>query len=148
MSQKEIYFQASGLKSSEELPWLIKNNTEVIWIFKNALDESTDESAQEMLIEKLLKNSRVLNKATDEISLLKFDGSFRWNFVQQQQSFKKVLFFGVKPSEMGIHYQMDTYQIRIAGEYSFLWVEAPDVLTTLPSDRKSLLVKLLQTFHA
>ena len=77
--QKETYFYPSFIKNVEELTWLNKTNTEFLWIYQES--ESKSEEAESMMIEKLIKNPKVLNLSLDEISILKYTGQERFHYL-------------------------------------------------------------------
>lgn len=144
VSQKEIYFNPSMVKSIDELHWLHKNNAEILWIFK--LKNTTDDFSftNDMLIEKLLKNPKVLGMDISEVSVLHANQSIRWGVLKKMMNVKHVVLFGISPAELGIQHHFTKYQNRTIGSTTFLWADAPDELPGLAAEWKGKLVKELQ----
>lgn len=144
VSQKEIYFNPSMVKSVDELDWLIKNSNDILWVFKLKNPSEDFSSVKDMLIEKLLKNPKVLGMDETSISVLHVNQSLRWGVLKKMIPAKHLILFGISPSELGIQHQIKKYESRLIGETTVLWADAPDELLSLPADTKGKLVKELQ----
>ena len=144
VSQKEIYFNPSMVKSADELHWLLNNNSEILWIFK--LKTSTEDFSftKDMLIEKLLKNPKVLGMDENTVSVLHANQPLRWGVLKKLVPAKHLVLFGISPSEMGFQHHFNKYQSRIIGTTTVLWADAPDELPGISPDMKGKLVKELQ----
>lgn len=139
--QKETYFYPSFIKNVEELTWLNKTNTEFLWIYQES--ESKSEEAESMMIEKLIKNPKVLNLSLDEISILKYTGQERFHYLIKNFPIKKIVILGIDPKKIGIQLQLKPYEIIQHLNYYFLKVDAPENLADLPRDLKIALAQKL-----
>ncbi len=140
--QKETYFYPSSLKNIEELLWLNKSDTNFLWIYKE--NEAQKVVAENMMIEKLIQNPRVLSSSLNEISILKFTGQERFHFIKKNFPVKKVVLFGIPPQDFGIQIQLQEYNIIPHLGYYFLKIDSPEELPNLPSNKKVLLAQSLQ----
>ena len=142
--QKDIYFFPSSLKNIEELTWLNEADTDCVWIYPE--NPQQKEAAEDMLIQKLILNPRVLNSDLKNIAILQYTGRERFHFLKKNTSFRKFALFGVEPKQMGIHLSLPKYQlVRFMG-YEFLLLDKPELLKNLPKEKKILLAQVLREF--
>ncbi|HUH75549.1 MAG TPA: hypothetical protein VLZ75_14235 [Chitinophagales bacterium] len=139
--QKETYFYPSFIKNVEELIWLNKTDTEFLWIYQE--NEAQREEAEDMMIEKLIKNPRVLNSNLDKVSILKYTGQERFHFLIKNFPIKKVVVLGIEPKNIGIQLQLKPYEIVQHLNYYFLKIDAPEKLANLPKELKIALAQKL-----
>lgn len=139
--QKETYFYPSFIKNVEELIWLNKTNTEFLWIYEE--NEAEREQAETMMVEKLIKNPKVLDLSLDKISILKYTGQERFHFLIKNFPIKKIVILGIDPKKIGIQLQLKPYEIIQHLNYYFLQVDAPEKLADLPRDLKIALAQKL-----
>ncbi|MCO5230379.1 MAG: hypothetical protein M9958_04390 [Chitinophagales bacterium] len=139
--QKETYFYPSLIKNVEELTWLNKSDTSFLWIYRENIEKR--EEAEQMMINKLIENPRVLNSNIQVISILKFTERERFHFLAKNFNLKKIVLLGIEPQEIGIQFPLPEYVIVHHLHYSFLRIDAPENLSSLNSQRKVLLAQKL-----
>ncbi|MCO5233822.1 MAG: hypothetical protein LC105_12805 [Chitinophagales bacterium] len=139
--QKETYFYPSSIKNIEELTWLNKSDTTFLWIYRENLDKK--EEVEQMMINKLIENPRVLNSNIDSIAILKFTGKERFHFLAKHLTLKKIVLLGIQAQEIGIQIQIPEYEIVQHLDFSFLKIDSPEQLSTLNNQKKILLAQKL-----
>lgn len=144
--QKETYFYPSSLKNIEELLWLHKSDTNFLWIYQE--NPAKKEEAENMMVEKLIQNPRVLNSSLDDISILKYTGKERFHFLKKNFSLKKIVLLGINDKEFGVHLQLPPYEIVKHLDYYFLRIHSPEELATIPGTQKVALAQKLNELKA
>lgn len=139
--QKETYFYPSSLKNIEELSWLHKSDTNFLWIYQENPEKKSE--SENMMIEKLIQNSRVLNASMDEISILKYTGLEKFHFLKKNLSLKKIVLLGIDEKDLGIHLNLPAYEIVQHLDFYFLKIHAPELLSTIPGAQKVALAQKL-----
>lgn len=139
--QKNTYFNPSSLKKIEELTWLNKSNTNFLWVYKE--DPNQKDLIEEMMIDKLILNPRVLHATLEDVSILKFTGKERFHFLKKHFPLNKIVFLGVQPEDFGIQINFPKFQILKHLDFYFLKLDAPEKLGSLDKKHKLLLVDVL-----
>lgn len=143
--QKEIYFNPSMLRDVSELQLLQNGKSGILWVFQAS--EKGYATAEDMILNKLIANPKLLNNQPDRFAILRFTGKERLHFVRKQIEVKKVLLLGVPAAAFGIHIQCPLYQVvEHAGMY-FLMMDAPEKMPGLAPSVKGQLASVLKTFH-
>lgn len=144
--QKETYFAPSSIKNIEELTWLNKSNTNFLWVYQENIDQK--DFIEDMLIDKLIQNPRVVNATLNDVSVLKYTGRERFHFLKKHFPIQKVVLFGIEPQDFGIHMNFPKYQIIPHLDYHFLKLDDVKDLSTLGRDSKIALAQSLQQLKA
>jgi len=143
--QKEIYFNPSMLRDVSDLQLLRHGKSGNLWVFQASVNGS--EVAEDMMLNKLIANPKLLNDVPDRFDILRFTGKERLHFVRKQMEVKKVLLLGVPAAAFGIHIQCPLYQIVEHAGLHILLVDAPEKMPGLTPHLKGQLVSVLKTFH-
>lgn len=101
-----------------------------------------------MMMEKLIKNPRVLNASLDDISILQYTGKERFHFLKKSLPLKKIVLLGVDDQAFGIHLQLPPYEIVQHLDYYFLKIHAPEELSSIPGPQKMILAQKLLELKA
>jgi hypothetical protein len=143
--QKEIYFNPSMLKDVSELQLLRHGKCGNLWVFQAS--ENGYAVAEDMILNKLIANPKLLNDQPDRYDILHFTGKERLHFVRKHMDVKKVLLLGVSAAAFGIHIQCPLYQIVEHAGLQILLMDAPEKMPGLASNVKGQLASVLKTFH-
>jgi hypothetical protein len=143
--QKEIYFNPSMLRDVSELQLLRHGKSGNLWVFQAS--ESGYAVAEDMMLNKLIANPKLLNDQPDRYDILRFTGKERLHFVRKQMEVRKVLLLGVPAVAFGIHIQCPLYQIVEHAGIHILLMDAPEKMPGLAPNVKGQLASVLKTFH-
>lgn len=140
-----MYFNPSILKNESELQWMRKGDGISLWVFQ-CPDEQMS-AAEDMMIEKLIRNPKVLNENPDSFHLLRFTGKERLSFIRKQIKLEKVVLLGIPPAEFGIHIKWPQYNILSHAGIDFLQLDAPHLMPSLPSAQKGSIAHSLKLLY-
>jgi hypothetical protein len=143
--QKEIYFNPSVLRSSEELQWLRQGTSEVLWVFQAS--DAGMVAAEDMMIHKLIMHPKLLNDQPERYNILRFSGVERLHIIRKWLDVRKVVLLGVTPAAFGIHIPCPSYEIVSHAGIQFLSIDAPEQMPALPPATKSQLASVIKIFH-
>jgi hypothetical protein len=141
--QKDTCFNPSPYRNKDDLEWLSYSDSGNLWIYQTV--SGKEAAAEDMMLNKLIANPKVLNRSAGNFSILKYQGYERLGAISKMLPVNKILILGIPPRQLGIHLPIKPYEIFKHSDKAFLWMDSPDKMPDLTPALKGKIVTLLQT---
>ena len=115
-----------------------------VWLYQ--VNEGKESVAEDMMLNKLIGNPRLLDDSAANYSILRFTGKERLGVLMKIMQIKKFVLLGVQPSSAGIHFPLQPYQQVVHNGIAFLSIDAPEKMPDMSPQQKTLLAQVLKSF--
>jgi hypothetical protein len=141
--EKDTFLNPSPYRTCEDLNWLSYSETGNLWIYQPIAGKES--VAEDMMLNKLIANPKVINGNSADYAILKFQGYERLGAISKMIPVSKIILLGIEPARLGIHLPIKPYEIFRHLDKTFLLMDSPDKMPELPPVQKAKIVGLLQT---
>jgi hypothetical protein len=139
-----MIFNPTLVKSISDLIFLTKSDAGTVWLYQVSTDKES--LSEDMMLNKLIANPKLLDDSTDNYTILRFTGKERLGTFLKLMPVRKFVLLGVQPSAAGIHFPLQPYQPVVHNGIAFLSVDAPEKMPEMSPQQKTLLAQVLKSF--